>query len=89
MNKPKRKTPYQMLMEDAQRFARDVKYPRQYEMFFLPKSNLSAGYNLDDVYERVQAASQLGYDVMLKATENGIKIMYVEKRPETPLGWRG
>ncbi len=88
MKSKKRKTPYQMLMEDAREFASKVKYRHEKPMWRYPKENLNAGWHLADIAERVSAADQLGYDVILKNTADGLCVYYRKKVPDTPIGWQ-
>lgn len=82
----KRKTPYQMLLEDIQDFVRKVKYPERELMWEYPKDRLAEGWRLTDLSERVRAAAQLGYDVVIVPTDNGLRVEY-RKRPVLPYSW--
>lgn len=80
----KRKNPYQMLMEEVQDYLRKIKYRKRKEMWFFPKDKLADSWSMQDTYERVAAADQLGYDVILKATKKGLEVEYVKKIPTVP-----
>lgn len=80
----KRITPYQRLMEDVQRLARQVAWPARRLMTVFPKDGLTNGYRIDGVAERVQAADQLGYDVRLKWNPNSGLVAEYVKRPDDP-----
>lgn len=80
-----RVTPYQRLMERFREYASKVTYPRKVGMWNYPKAKLAEGWGLLDLYERTKAAEQLGYDVQLYATDEGLSVKYVQKRPEWPL----
>lgn len=43
---------------------------------------------LPDLYERVAAAKQLGYDVMLFAEQDGLHVKYVKEVEEAPWEFR-
>ena len=75
-------TPYQRLMTDFMDFQRKVRFPSIVAMWNYPKAKLCENWNLSDLYERVAAAKQLGYDVQLYATDAGLEVKYVQKRPE-------
>lgn len=84
MKKEKRqiKTPYQRLAEDFEEYRRKVKFPRTVGMWNYPKARLNENWTLGDLYERVKAADQLGYDVSLFAADEGLVVRYVAKRPQ-------
>lgn len=75
-------TPYERLMKEHQDFRWKVKYPKVLEMWHYPKARLADRWSLVDLNERVAAASTLGYDVQLYATDQGLEVKYVQKRPE-------
>ncbi len=87
MNETKRKNPYQVLLDDIMKFCRKLRYRREKVMWLYPKGRLHEGWPLTDLYERIKAADQLGYDVTLKATDEGISVRYIE-RVDTPYQWR-
>lgn len=77
----KRFNPYQRLMNQFAEWASSVIYPKRKSMWVYPKENLNKNWDLTDLYERVAAAKQIGYEVVLKATDEGIEVEYVEGRP--------
>lgn len=77
-------TPYQRLMEQFKCFANSVEYRKRIPMWTYPKNKLTESWSLKEVYERVVAAEQLGYDVQLSATEGGLEVKYIEKAPKRP-----
>ncbi len=77
-------TPYNRLMASMRKAWIKVKDPKRVTMWHYPKARLRDGWKLDDLWERVSAASSLGYDVCLTATEEGLWVHYVEKRPDSP-----
>ncbi len=81
-----RKTPYQLILEEAKCFCREVKFRRTVLMWRYPKNDLGKNWNIASLYERVAAAGQLGYEVVLSADNNGLGVEYRKKVPETP--WR-
>lgn len=78
------RTPYQLLLEEGQRFRLQVEYPRTYGVWTYPKDKLSEKWTLADLYERTAAANTLGYDTKLVATDKGLEVKFV-KRPELPV----
>jgi hypothetical protein len=77
-------TPYQRLMDDFKDFANAVEFRKRKSMWTYPKNKLSESWPLNDLYERVSAADQIGYDVRLLATEGGLEVQYIEKNPKRP-----
>jgi hypothetical protein len=43
---------------------------------------------MDDIYHKVQAAKELGYDVKLFAEDGELIFKYVKKPPIDPFHWR-
>jgi hypothetical protein len=86
--KTKRKNPYQMLLEDAKKYAREAKYRRAVLMWTYDKAKLGNGWSLNELYERTAAAKQLGYDVVLEATADGLCVKYVKTVPDAPWAFR-
>lgn len=80
--------PYQALMEEIKKFCHKVMYPKTKPMWTYPKKDLNTTWNIKDLYERTAAAEQLGWDVILKATDNGLEVKYQEKRPEVSYKWK-
>ena len=76
--------PYTRLKEIGQRFANKVHSPKRRTMWVYPKARIEEGWNLRDLRERVMAASQLGFEVLLEADDGDLHVIYQEKRPETP-----
>lgn len=79
-------TPYARLLADVRKFASSVKYPHKKLMWRYNKSDLGKHWTLTDLYERVKAADQLGYDVVLVAEDAGLAVQYA-KRPDVPWDW--
>jgi hypothetical protein len=48
-------------------------------MWVFPKSKLSDGWSLVETWERTAAAAQLGYEVHLEATDEGLHVIYKKK----------
>ena len=86
--KTKPKTPYQRLLDDIKDFCSKVRFRHEAGLFWYRKDKLRAGHSLDDLYERVAAAEQLGYEVYLVAKDDGLHARYRKKAPEVPYGWR-
>jgi len=83
-----RVNPYIALLTDIKEYCWKVMYPKTIDMWHYPKKRLDEGWTLADLYERTAAAEQLGYDVILKATDEGLEVKYQTKRPETPWQWK-
>lgn len=81
----KRIGPYQQLQERVKQWLRPVVYPSRVTMWVYPKDKLNTGWwELTSLYERVLAADQLGFDVMLLAKEDGLRVEYIT-RPDRDL----
>jgi hypothetical protein len=79
-------TPYNRLMSRFKEFANDVEFRKRKAMWMYPKNKLTESWELKTLYERVSAAEQLGYDVRLLATDDGLEVQYIEKNPKRPWG---
>ena len=79
--------PYQRLLDKIMSFCDSLKNRHSKIMFTYPKDQLNTNWSMPQLYERVAAASQLGYDVKLKSTIEGLEIWY-EKRIEIPIEWK-
>jgi len=80
----KRPNPYTTLANDAREWARSVLMARARTMWRYPKERLNEGWPLSDLRERTAAADQLGYDVRLRATDDGLVVEYVKRPPPPP-----
>lgn len=83
----KQPNPYQRLMREAFGWAQNIVYRKRKTLWMYPIDRLRDGWPLDGLYHRVLAAEQLGYDVQLEATDDGLMVKYVEKAPPMPYGW--
>lgn len=70
--------PYNTLKEQFAQWVNKVLFRRRKPMWRYDKSVMP------DLWERVSAAQQIGYEVHLKATEKGIEVEYVEGLPQRP-----
>lgn len=77
-------TPYERLKAAFLKYVSSVEYPHTKLMWSYPKAKLSDGWSLIDLAERVSAAEQLGYDVVLRSDDGGLKVLYRKKHAETP-----
>lgn len=80
----KRKTPYQHLLEAAREFYYSLPHGHKCHMFFWPKNRLRDGWTLHEVWERTQAADKLGFDVIVRADDDGLRMSYRKKLPDAP-----
>lgn len=80
-------SPYTRLKDSFHKFASNVCYPRKRHMWTYPKATLDTDvWALKGLWDRVAAAKTLGWDVVLEATDEGIKVYYLEARP-TDIPW--
>ena len=77
-------TPYQRLLDAAQKYAYLVEYPQTWFMWAYKKADMGAAFKLSDLAERVAAAEQLGYDVKLVNKDGDLQVFYVKKMPSRP-----
>ena len=79
-------TPYQRLLTQMREAWNKVEYARTVTMFYFRKDRLDKGedFRMDDVRERVMAAEQLGYEVVLEVKEGALYMLYRKKPPERP-----
>ncbi len=79
-----KQNPYSRLLARARQFAFDVKHHHVKHMWTYPKVKLGEPWNLVDLKERVAAADQLGWDVLLKVVDGDLRVEY-HKRVITPM----
>lgn len=84
MDKTKRISPYTRLLESFREYVNAVELRHQRSMWVYPKARLGESWGLTDLNERVAAASQLGYDVILRATDEGLQVRYIKQIPQRP-----
>jgi len=85
MQKQVRENPYNRLKRICSSWADKVQYPHTVFMWRYPKNKLSSTWSLTDLYERTQAAQDLGYQVIITADKSdGLNISYQKKAPERP-----
>jgi len=78
----KRIMPYERLMQRVCMYQSKVVSPRVRGLWSYPKDRLAEGWPLTSLYERTKAADTLGYDVRLRAMEDGsLRVEYVERVP--------
>jgi hypothetical protein len=82
MSKPT--NPYTRLLESFREYVHKVTYRHRKTMWVYPKGRLNGSWNLTSLSERVAAADQLGYDVQLVNTDDGLGVVYVKRVPEAP-----
>lgn len=83
-----KKNPYQYLLEKIKNFCAALQYRHTITMFVCPKKDMNTiRYDLLSLYQRVKAAEQLGYDVELTATDEGLVVKYKKKIPDIPWDW--
>jgi hypothetical protein len=80
----KRFNPYTALKAEFTKYVNAVEFPKRKAMWTYPKARLGEAWNLAELWERVAAAEQLGYDVVLTATAEGLVVTYRQKRPDRP-----
>jgi len=84
MSKAKPVTPYQRLKATFCKFADEVQYRTEKLMWLYPKAKLGTAWMLADLAERVAAADQLGFEVLLRNTDGDLRVIYRKKAPDRP-----
>lgn len=84
----KRTNPYTALQISARNWARSVLYGARKTMWLYPKARLGDKWSLAHLAERVAAANQLGYDTKLENSDEGLRVVYVQRPPEAPWEFR-
>ena len=84
MKKQKPKTPYQHLIETCRDWADTVVSASERTAYIITATRLHEGFVLSGVAERVQAADQLGWDVILRFRSDGTLAIVYRKRPTSP-----
>ncbi len=84
----KPENPYNRLKRIAIKWAGSAIYPHTRIMWTYPKEKLPGYWDLDKLFERVAAAKQLGYMVILEADDSGLKVLYRKLPDELPLELR-
>ncbi len=83
-----RVNPYTRLLGEIKEFCHKVKYRPTKVMWHYPLNKLGDKWTLSDLYQRAAAANQLGYEVHVRAEEQGLVVIYVAEAPDAPLEWR-
>lgn len=76
--------PYTRLKERFTEYVNNCVVRGKRQMWTYPKDRLNDGWNLASLHERCAAAEQLGYDVQIRATNDGLVVEYVRKLPQRP-----
>lgn len=76
--------PYTRLKSQFRDWVNEVLSRKMIGMWYYQKEKLNCAWRLSGLWQRVMAADQLGYDVILKAEEDGLRTYYVKKLPERP-----
>lgn len=80
----KPKNPYNELHRRFSEWVNKAICRTRITMWHYPKSKLNETWTLGSLYERVAAAEQIGFEVHLTATEEGLHVTYVAKVPSRP-----
>lgn len=80
----KKENPYLRLKRVALEWVVTVNFPHIKTMWNYPIKDLKTGWQLQDLYERTAAAKTLGYDVVLEANDDGLRVIYRKKPASMP-----
>jgi len=80
--------PYNKLLSEAKSFIYELRGRKEITMYSGMKKDVS--YDFASIYERVMAAEQLGYEVLITKDlkDECYKIVYRKKFPEIPFIFR-
>ena len=83
-------TPYQQLLKNITEFCDKLATRHRRTMWTYPKDDIDNGslWELDHLRERVIAADQLGYEVMISEVDGYLRVEYVKELPTIPWEWR-
>ena len=85
----KRVNPYQRLLGDIRAYLDSVRHPTRRTMYFYPKKDLLiTGWDLMSVWERTHAAQTLEKEVVIEASDDGLRFKYRDKPDERSLPWQ-
>lgn len=87
--KTKPVNPYDRLLGDVSRFLSDVRFPTRKRLwhYSIAKLNDRAGFDLLDLFHRTAAADLLGFDTILKSTDEGLVVEFRKRPDESKLPW--
>jgi hypothetical protein len=81
MSNEKRVMPYARLKEQFREFIDSIRYAQKKEIWSYPAAtDYRNTWQLADLYQRVAAGDQLGYDVLIECNGKDLKVSY-RKRP--------
>ena len=81
--------PYTRLLNNIKKWVDNLECRHEVFMWRYPKEKLDLLWKLEDLYHRVSAAEQLGYEVVLEASEeDGLTVKYRKKMPPIPFEWK-
>ena len=84
----KRIMPYQRLHNSIVEFCFRLRYAHKVFMWRYAKENLDGSFKIMDLFQRTMAAQQLGYEVVIEASDKeGIEVFY-RKKIDVPYEWR-
>ncbi len=83
---PKPLNPYDRLKSVCREWMRQIIEPEKRLMWTYPLGEMQKGktWNWLELWAKVGAAHDLGYDVMLEAKETGLMVRYVKQAPGPP-----
>jgi hypothetical protein len=79
-----KENPYNRLKAKFLEYVDAVEYRHREDMFKVSKGQLSGPHTMADIFERTMAAQQIGYDVVLRASGEGLLFQYIKKIPDRP-----
>ena len=85
----KRLNPYEYLRRECAQWARSVTDPKLVEMWIWDPSAVEKSADLYCLRERVFAARQLGFDVVVESDGKSITVKYRKRPPLAPWKIRG
>lgn len=80
----KRVNPYDRLKKQLNEEWNKVEHRHTVPMHFYPNAKKGGSWSLADLAHKVDAAAQLGYDVFLSNSDDGLHVKYIKKIPPRP-----
>ncbi len=81
--------PYTRLLNQIKNWVDTLEYRHEVFMWEYPKSKIDLSWKINDLYHKVSAAKQLGYEVILEISEEeGLLVKYRKKMPIIPFEWK-
>lgn len=79
--------PYSRLLQEIRTFVLNLRNRKTVTMWRYPKEKLQQGWSLTDLWDRVSAANQIGWEVIIEAGDDGLTVKYRSPEPKPECDW--